>query len=190
MVDKKRHILCCMLFFLLAATAWSQLMIGSPPQSIIVDVTIPPILKLSIDNTINNAIAIAARYVSPDTNVPQTPVPPSGFFIFDMKPGAVFPIGTIRVFSNMIGFYSVRIETTNHGQLTAMDGQNTARVPYSILLGAATLGSDSGDFLYQLSGKTDQEGDEFLLSLALGAFPENLPSGIYYDKLILSLSKE
>lgn len=190
MVNKKRCIFSSVLFFLLAATAWSQLTIISPPRSVIVGVTVPPILKLSIDNTINNSIAIAARYASPGTNLSQTPIPSSGFSVFDLTPGAVFQIGTIRVFSNMIGSYSVRIESVNRGQLTAMDDQKIIAVPYSIRIGAATLASVSGDFLFPLSGKTDQEGEEFLLSLALGAFPENLPAGIYYDKLILSLSKE
>jgi len=186
MKNKNRRLAFGLLFFLLTAGVWSQVTIVSPPQSFVVGVTVPPILKLSIDNTINNAITIAARYASPETYL----IPAPGLFAFDLKPGAVFQIGTIRVFSNLIGAYAIKIESVNRGHMTAMDGRNAAVVPYTIQIGAAPLSSASGEFSFPLSGKSDHEGDEYLLSLFIGAFPENLPSGIYYDKLILSLSKE
>lgn len=186
MKNKNKCFICCVLFFLLTVGAWSQVTIVSPPQSFVVGVTVPPILKLSIDNSINNAITIAARYESPNTYL----TPASGLFVFDLKPSSEFQIGTIRVFSNMIGSYAIKIESVNRGLMIAIDGRNTVVVPYSIQIGAESLASASCEFFFPLSGKTDQEGDEYLLSLVLGAFPESLPTGIYYDKLILSLSKE
>lgn len=174
------------LFFILAAAAWGQNTFTTPPQTIVVNINIPPILKLSIDNTITNSITIAARYASPDIFLSPAP----GLFVFDVSQGSEYQIGTIRIFSNMPESYALKIESINNGQMAAMDGRNTAAISYGIRVGAVPLGSYSGEFVLPLSGKTDQEGDEFVFLLDFGPLPENLPSGVYYDKLILSLSKE
>lgn len=106
---------------------------------------------------------------------------------FDIFAGARIDIGSVKIFSNYFGRYSVSISSQNGGFLMHDSGSSKPGIPYCLILDSTRLLSHAGIFEYEMESKSEGFGTTRSMVLAIDALPEGLADGLYSDRLAFTL---
>ena len=164
---------------LLAATiAFAQGGANSKSISIRIVAVVPPVLNLSLDFATGSSISLAGYLPGPESSQSNAG--------FQITSGSVVELGNARIVSNLIKAYSVSVFSANGGSMRCEADDSS--IPYTLRFGDAEVTASGGTFNFAKSGKTAKSGSPMAVALAFANVPSSLPSGVYTDNLMFSIS--
>lgn len=166
-------------FFALALLAVLPVSAQSPNKTSVtihLSVYVPPTLKLSLDFASGGVAQITGHLgTTPGT-------PKSGF---ELKPNAVFTLGTAHIVSNLSSSYSIVVQSMNGG--TLKHDNSESEIAYSLLVGGVPAARYGDVFRVVSSMRTPREGLALPVSIALGNIPSSASAGVYTDNLLFNI---
>jgi hypothetical protein len=181
-----RRIKNALLPLLLLGLVYSAGALGSKSPLLAVEIegNIPLILQVSVGES-RDATLLLSGIVGPDASIESGS---SNHAFFPIQGNLRVNIGSLKIFSNYPGNYSISISSQNGGLLTRDHGDAGMGVQYDLMLNGRSLHSESGLFEYEMRGKSDGGGSYVSLDAWIGDLPEALQNGRYSDRLVFSLT--
>jgi len=157
-----------------------------PSSSISIQIVayVPPLVKLDLDFSDNGSVRLAGY--SPGLDSFQGGGTQSGQASFELTQGATVALGTASLFSNIMGSYSIVVQSANGGYLKDSLATESSLVPYQLNLGNQASLARQGNFTFTAGGKSSKHSPHLPVSITIGEVPESL-HGKYSDQLVFSI---
>lgn len=141
-----------------------------------ISVTVPTILKFDT-NFARDGIATITGYLG-------SPAPNSRN-AFEIRPNAVFNLGSARLISNLGSNFSILVQSANGGKLRNL--QSGSELPYYLYIGGMLAFRSSDGFKFTTNMRTSRDGTELPVSIAFADIPSTATAGIYSDSLLFNV---
>lgn len=145
---------------------------------------IPVVLQVSVGESLDTTLQLSG-IVGPDAGR-KSQDSDHPFFIGDE--GLYINIGSLKIFSNHLGGYSISISSQNNGFLVRDSGGARTGIRYALLLDGHLIHSESGVFEYEMGGKSEGRGSLLQLDLLIDDVPAGLQNGRYSDWLAFAMT--
>lgn len=157
---------------------------SSSSVSIQIVAYVPPVVKLDLDFSDNGSVRLAGY--SPGSGTFPGGGTQAGQTSFALEQGATVSLGTASLFSNILGSYSIVVQSANGGYLRDSMAAESSLIPYQLNVGSQASMASHGSFTFTAGGKSGKHSPYLPVSITIGEVPEST-HGKYSDQLVFSI---